>query len=545
MMEAKPKILIVDDRIENLIALEETLEELDVEFVRALSGNEAVAETLRNEFALVLMDVQMPDMDGFETSELIYKDKKNENVPIVFISAIYSDEYYKIKGVNSGGIDFITKPVNDEVLLGKVQIFLKQYQQKAIIEKTNRELIEANKKILEQQKALIEEERIKVMLKMSGATAHEFSQPLSALIGCIELLEEASDPDIFFKYLPTMKESGKRLVSTLNKMRNIKNVKVDGSVTEAKLVCLDQKVNILSIEDVDADFDVLNTVFKGSKKIMLKRAKNIQEAFHKLDKARFDMIFLDFSLPDGNGFDFLKMLETKAHKIPVVVITGHGDEVVASEILREGAYDYLPKSKICHEALTRIIANTLDKVRYKNELELTLKKMAKMSTLDELTGLYNRRFMNEFLEKEFARARRFSSGLSCMILDIDHFKQVNDTYGHACGDFILKAFAGLLEELARKSDFYFRYGGEEFVVLLPHVDLDGTINYAERVRSACENKKYTYEETDIDITVSIGISSLNQFPADQELDLIGFADKALYRAKTEGRNCVRVYAPES
>jgi DNA-binding response OmpR family regulator len=142
-MESKPKILIVDDRLENLFALEEILEEVDAEFIRALSGNEAVAETLRSNFALILMDVQMPDMDGFETVELIYKEKKNEHVPVIFISAIYSDEYYKIKGIRAGGIDFITKPVNDEILLGKVRIFLKLHHQKVIIEKTNIELREA------------------------------------------------------------------------------------------------------------------------------------------------------------------------------------------------------------------------------------------------------------------------------------------------------------------------------------------------------------------------------------------------------------------
>jgi len=544
-VEPKPKILIVDDRLENLIALEETLEELDVEFVRALSGNEAVAETLRSEFALILMDVQMPDMDGFETSELIYKEKKNENVPIIFISAIYSDEFYKIKGVKSGGIDFITKPVNDEILLGKARLFLKQYLQKSIIEKTNKELIEANKKIIEQQKALVEEERIKVMLKMAGATAHEFSQPLSALIGCIELLEDDNDPKKVFEYLPTMKEAGKQLTNILNKMRNIKNVNIDGSVPETKLVYLNQKVNILYVEDMDADFDVLNNVFKSNKNIILKRAINIQKAFSRLDKASFDMIFLDFSLPDGNGFDFLKRLGKEGFEIPVVVITGQGDDVVASEIIREGAYDYLPKSKICHEALTRIIANTIDKVRYKNELELTLKKMAEMSTRDELTGLYNRRFMNEIMEKEIARACRFGSALSCMILDIDHFKRVNDTYGHACGDFILKEVAGLLKESSRESDYYFRYGGEEFVILLPQVDLDSASILAERLRLACKNKNYNYEKTDIVITLSIGLSSVEQFQDEKDINLVGYADKALYQAKSEGRNCVRVYTPES
>lgn len=127
----KAKLLIVDDKIGNLVALEAILEDLeDIEFIRASSGLEALEASLKHEFALILIDVQMPEMDGFETIEMLKKTKRGRYVPVIFVSAIYKDDYYKIQGVKSGGVDFITKPVVDEILLGKVKIFLELYRQK-------------------------------------------------------------------------------------------------------------------------------------------------------------------------------------------------------------------------------------------------------------------------------------------------------------------------------------------------------------------------------------------------------------------------------
>ena len=141
--EKKPEILIVDDREENLFSLEILLEQFDVDLVRAMSGQEAVSKCLRKNFALILLDVQMPGMDGFTAAEYIKKDKMNENTPILFLSAIYTEEAYKIKGVKSGGIDFLTKPLNEDILLGKISLFLKIYNQQKALEMKNVELKEA------------------------------------------------------------------------------------------------------------------------------------------------------------------------------------------------------------------------------------------------------------------------------------------------------------------------------------------------------------------------------------------------------------------
>jgi len=133
-MNDKPKILLVDDRPENLVALEKILADMDLELIKASSGNEALAKLLENDFALALMDVQMPDMDGFETVEIMRMDEKNHKLPVIFVSAIYGETHHLIKGIESGAIDFITKPIVPEILCGKVRIFVQLYEQRKKLE---------------------------------------------------------------------------------------------------------------------------------------------------------------------------------------------------------------------------------------------------------------------------------------------------------------------------------------------------------------------------------------------------------------------------
>jgi response regulator RpfG family c-di-GMP phosphodiesterase len=164
-MKEQPKILIVDDRIDNLIALEKLLADLDVDFVRATSGNEALKKILKTEFAIALVDVQMPGMDGFETVEFIRQQKNTMLLPIIFLSAIYKEDYHQIKGIKAGAVDFIIKPITPEILIGKVRAFLDLYNHKLLLqeahdeleqrveERTN-ELFKANKELEQHRKDL-------------------------------------------------------------------------------------------------------------------------------------------------------------------------------------------------------------------------------------------------------------------------------------------------------------------------------------------------------------------------------------------------------
>jgi two-component system cell cycle response regulator len=537
-----PKILIVDDNVENLIALEKILADLDVVFVRALSGDEALASLLEHDFALILLDVQMPDMDGFETAELIRSDENSKHIPIVFVTAISKDQAYVFKAYASGAVDYLFKPLEPDILKSKVGVFVDLYKQKTVIAQANAQLKAANRRILEQQESMIEEERLKVLLQMAGASAHELNQPLMSLLGNIELIRMIEDdPTQTEQRLDNIETAGRRIADIVRKMQTIRRSDVITYPGGESILNLDQKINLLIVEDSDIDFEMLRALVKDQKQIQLSRAMSISEGLRLMQQTGVDIVLLDYLLPDGNGLDFIKEMETLGIEKPVIAITGHGDEVVASRMIKAGAYDYLPKAGTNQAVLLRSIKTALEQSRLKKEVTQATQKLAQMATRDGLTGLRNRRRMNEMLSSEFNRATRFGNDLACLLLDLDYFKQINDSLGHGFGDFVLHQFAARLADIVRESDACFRYGGEEFMVLMPQTDIQGAKKTAEKIRRLCDTEPYNNGDHERIVTVSIGVSSLKHRAAFSPEDLLAAADKALYRAKAEGRNRVNVY----
>ena len=231
-------------------------------------------------------------------------------------------------------------------------------------------------------------------------------------------------------------------------------------------------------------------------------------------------------------------MDEKQLEIPVVVITGKGDEMIASQVIQSGAYDYLPKSKISKKSLARIIHNALEKFRMKTEIKQAMEKMAELSTKDELTDLYNRRYFMEFAEREVSGASRYGQDLSLLMLDLDFFKQVNDNHGHPAGDAVLKQTARLLKESIRKYDVACRFGGEEFAVIMPNTRLTDSQIFCERLRNMIENTTVRYDSKEIRFTVSIGLAQFAPEIDKSITDLIKRADAGLYAAKQQGRNRV-------
>ncbi len=163
-----------------------------------------------------------------------------------------------------------------------------------------------------------------------------------------------------------------------------------------------------------------------------------------------------------------------------------------------------------------------------------------LSITDELTGLYNRRHLQTVLEQEFRRSKRHNTDLSCLLLDLDHFKQVNDKHGHKYGDAVLRNFANILRRFIRFSDFAFRYGGEEFLIILPQTNIEGAVQTGEKIRLHCATEKIKIIDTMM--TVSGGVASFNKHQPDKPYDLITIADKALYMGKENGRNQIVAYS---
>ncbi len=196
-------------------------------------------------------------------------------------------------------------------------------------------------------------------------------------------------------------------------------------------------------------------------------------------------------------------------------------------------------------AVVGFIRDITERKEVEEQLMSVRESLQKQANHDKLTGLFNRHYMSGILDKEFSRALRYQTDLSCLLLDLDYFKDVNDTFGHAFGDMVLREFSDCLKQNARKTDISFRYGGEEFMLLLPNTGIDGARNVAEKIRAVCDKKRYVYGNQSTTVTVSIGIASVKQHQLLKSKDILALADKALYHAKAEGRNRVIVYMKDA
>ncbi|WP_286234834.1 sensor domain-containing diguanylate cyclase [Thalassotalea sediminis] len=187
-----------------------------------------------------------------------------------------------------------------------------------------------------------------------------------------------------------------------------------------------------------------------------------------------------------------------------------------------------------------LIEDTTDVAHYQGKLNHALEELAKANRIDGLTQVFNRKHWEECLDKEFSRARRYDHDLSLIMFDLDHFKRLNDNFGHQCGDAVLIETATCVKELLRLCDLFGRYGGEEFAVILPETEVSGALDVAERIRAELEKHVFTFQGQTHAVTTSVGVSSIQVTDMRYE-DLIASADSALYKAKENGRNQVQQY----
>lgn len=256
-----------------------------------------------------------------------------------------------------------------------------------------------------------------------------------------------------------------------------------------------------------------------------------------------DVILMDLILPDINGNEICRWLKSDqdTRGIPIIMITVKGATIDKVKGLEAGADDYLQKPYNEVELNARIYAclrtkALQDELRRKNrQLEDMLSRVENLAIVDSLTGLYNRRRFEAILEKDFSRADRYQSPLACLMIDIDHFKSINDTFGHRVGDVVLKETARIIRESIREVDTAARWGGEEFIALIPETSKESALIPARRILNAVAN--YIFSEIrDRKITVSIGVAGLPDSAIESGEKLIHASDVAMYQAKKNGRN---------
>ena len=274
-----------------------------------------------------------------------------------------------------------------------------------------------------------------------------------------------------------------------------------------------------------------------------------QEAIARVRDEAPDLILLDLVMPKLNGIEVCRILKAQERfrMIPVILLTARESMKSKVEGLEFGADDYLTKP-IDPLELTARVKSMLRLKALQDELVQTNRKLKSMnerlqelSVTDTLTGLHNRLYFRARIGHEFERADRYRSHLSCAMADIDHFKQVNDTYGHATGDAVLKDIGLIFKEALRRIDLAARYGGEEFVFLLPETDEDEALLVGERIREAVERHRFEHEGQVVELTISVGIATFPHTAIESEDRLIDCADQALYRAKRSGRNRVEQF----
>lgn len=303
--------------------------------------------------------------------------------------------------------------------------------------------------------------------------------------------------------------------------------------------------NLLVVEDSEGIRNLIKTIL-GSKGFpyCIWEAEEGSSAFSVLKENRIDLILCDLLMPGMDGYQFLSILRSNPdyQDIPLIILSVKGEVEERIRGLDNGAWDYLSKPFNPRELVARVgvmirIKNLQDK------LKTRIIELEKLSVIDELTGLYNKKYLFEYARREFDRCQRYGLSISVLMIDVDHFKEVNDCHGHIVGDQVLRDMGTILSDKVRCHDFSFRYGGDEFVVMLSHQhSKEGARVVAERIRTAVEgvklNSSMLKDRISGHVTVSIGSASFTKPNVTNPEALLAEADQALYRAKAEGRNRV-------
>ncbi len=310
---------------------------------------------------------------------------------------------------------------------------------------------------------------------------------------------------------------------------------------------------VLIVDDNPQNLQVLAALIEecGGDSIL---AMNGKEALQALSVDSPELILMDVMMPEMDGYEVCRILKTdpkhkRASMIPVIFITAKTDSEDIVKGFKAGGVDYISKPFIAEELKMRIFTHLKlyhtqrelmrlneDYLETNKKLSQAMEQLRVASVTDTLTGIYNRRHVMLRMEDEATQIKRYGGSFSIILADIDFFKCVNDTYGHDCGDHVLKETARILKEKARVQDVLARWGGEEFLIFLPKTNLEGAMILADRMRKAIEQEKIRFGKATLQITITMGVA---EYDREEPLDrVIKRSDVALYEGKEAGRNRV-------
>ena len=446
------RVLVVDDVEPNVRLLEAKLQHEYYTVITSNSGEDAIVKANRENPDVILLDVMMPGLDGFETCKRLKDDPATRHIPVVMVTALDQRED-RVKGLAVGADDFLSKPIDDITLFARV-------------------------KSLARFKAVADELRLR--------------EAAGRRMGVIE----------------------------------------GGSNRELGL-----NARILIVEDDPRRAARLKRTLETEQRPMLMQDSN---ELGPMGQSTVELMIISAS---GATFDGLRLAahvrgQESTRSLPILAICEPEEKIKALRALEVGVNDFIYRPIDDEELLART-RTLIKRKRHIDQLRLTVDSSMELAVTDQLTGLHNRRYMESQLKSLLARSSRGGPPVSVLIADIDHFKRVNDLFGHDAGDDVIREFAARLASNFRPRDLACRYGGEEFVVIMPETNANDANMIAERLRSSIEEAAFflgSARDT-LEVTCSVGVAVAKTNELDYDT-LLKRADEALYVAKRSGRNKV-------
>jgi two-component system cell cycle response regulator len=454
------RVLIVDDLFPNVRLLETKLGLEYFDTLAAMNGRDAIAICEKGLCDLVLLDVMMPGMDGFEVCRHLKNNPLTAHIPVVMVTAL-DQPADRLRGLDAGADDFLTKPVDDTALFSRVRSLVRL-------------------------KAVTDE------LRQRALASREFGigDPLA-----LATAETGLDARILL--IEDRPGSAERLAGAL------------------------RQHHVVTVEP------------------------DPQAALHLAAEAPFDLALVSLDLAGFDGLRLCSQLRSldRTRTMPLIMLAEEHDRARVVRGLDFGVHDFLMRPVDRNELMARVRTQVKRK-RFTEALRGAMQASLQMAVIDALTGLHNRRYLDNHLGTLFGDEAARRAQLSVLILDIDHFKGINDSFGHEAGDEVLRGFAERVRQHTRPIDIVARYGGEEVVVILPEAGLGEAQGIAERIRERVEAVPFSVlgATRTVPVTVSIGVA-VRRGEDLCAADMLRRADLALYRAKAAGRNRVESLAP--